>query len=180
MLISHKPKRQQLYYIFHLILNQSRFTYNTCYALGYYLRCYNCRRLKTLKRIKGAKKDVQLEKGGEMLSRDLDIVNLLEMIKYIHLMSSVLLSQDDRFFLQLQHRDMICTDTSEDEVTKIVKSDISSHQPSTTKHVNILEQKDLDQEQKETVRDILKRYEGRHLSDREFRILQGVLTSEFG
>ena len=44
-----------------------------------------------------------------MLFRDLDIVNLLEMIKDYHLMKQVLFTEDDRFFLQLQHRDMICT-----------------------------------------------------------------------
>ena len=54
-LISHKPKPQELYYIFHLILNQSRFTYSTCLALGYYVRCFACRRRSKLKRIKAAK-----------------------------------------------------------------------------------------------------------------------------
>ena len=29
-LISHSPRRQQLYYIYHLILNQTRFTYTNC------------------------------------------------------------------------------------------------------------------------------------------------------
>ena len=47
-----------------------------------------------------------------MLSRDLDIVNLLEMVKYYGLMRQVFFSQDDRFFLKLQHRNMICTDES--------------------------------------------------------------------
>ena len=49
-----------------------------------------------------------------MLFRDLDIVNLLEMIKDYHLMKQVLFSQDDRVFLQLQQRDMICTSSSEE------------------------------------------------------------------
>ena len=34
----------------------------------------------------GATKDSKLEKGKEMLYRDLDIVNLLEMIKDYHMM----------------------------------------------------------------------------------------------
>lgn len=29
-LISHSPRRQQLYYIYHMILNQTRFTYSNC------------------------------------------------------------------------------------------------------------------------------------------------------
>lgn len=36
------------------------------------------------------------------------------MIKDYHLMKDVFFTQDDRFFLQSQHRDMICTDTSEE------------------------------------------------------------------
>ena len=35
-------------------------------------------------------------------------------------------------------------------------------------------------EEKEGVKKILKRYEHKHLSDREFRILQGVMTGNFG
>ena len=50
-----------------------------------------------------------------MLSRDLDIVHLLEMIKDYKLMKDVFFTQDDRFFLKLQHRDMICSSTSSDE-----------------------------------------------------------------
>ena len=64
----------------------------------------------------GTTKDSKLEKGKEMLYRDLDIVNLLEMIKDYHMMRQVLFTEDDRFFLQLQHRDMICSTTSEDDL----------------------------------------------------------------
>ena len=64
----------------------------------------------------GATKDSKLEKGKEMLYRDLDIVNLLEMIKDYHMMRQVLFTEDDRFFLQLQHRDMICSTTSEEDL----------------------------------------------------------------
>lgn len=58
---------------------------------------------------------MQLDKGKHKLNRDLDIINLLEMIKDYHLMKQVLFSQDDRFFLALQHRDMICESTTENE-----------------------------------------------------------------
>ena len=43
-LISDKPKKQQLYWIYALILNQRRLIYTTCNLLTYYLRCYNCRK----------------------------------------------------------------------------------------------------------------------------------------
>ena len=85
-LISHEPKRHQLYYIFHLILNQRRFTYSTCLAIMYFFRCRNCRSRKHLKRTKSAEKDFKLDKGRDKLYRDLDIVNLLEMIKDYHVM----------------------------------------------------------------------------------------------
>ena len=84
-------------------------------AFCYFFRCFHCRRTSKLKKIKGAKRDVQLTKGEDMLFRDLDIVNLLEMIKDYKLMKQVLFSQDDRVFLQLQQRDMICTSSSDDE-----------------------------------------------------------------
>ena len=53
-LISHEPKRHQLYYIFHLILNQRRFTYNTCLSIMYFFRCRNCRSNKKLRHVKSA------------------------------------------------------------------------------------------------------------------------------
>ena len=75
-----------------------------------------------------------LDKGKDKLYRDLDIVRLLEMIKDYHVMKQVLFTHDDRFFLQLQHRDMICSSTSENESdeqyflrekTKVMTSDKS-------------------------------------------------------
>ena len=81
----------------------------------YYFRCRNCRSRNKLKRSKSAEKDFKLEKGRDKLYRDLDIVNLLEMIKDYHVMKQVLFTHDDRFFLQLQHRDMICTTSSEQD-----------------------------------------------------------------
>lgn len=100
-LISHRPKRQQLFYIFHLILNQRRFSYNTCYAIRYFFSCLACRGKRSLKNLKRAKQDVFLDRGIEKLSRDLDIVNLLDMVKGYHVMKQVLFSEDDRFLLQL-------------------------------------------------------------------------------
>ena len=79
----------------------------------YFFRCRSCRRREKLKKI--AKKDFLLDKGKDKLYRDLDIVRLLEMIKDYHVMKQVLFTHDDRFFLQLQHRDMICSSTSEND-----------------------------------------------------------------
>lgn len=113
-MLHHRPKRQSLYYIFHLILNQKKLTYNTCYALQYVFRCFICRKTKSLRTLKGAKKDYELDLGIDMLARDLDVVSFLQLTKDYHLIKQVLFNQDDQFLTQLQHRDMICTSTSED------------------------------------------------------------------
>ena len=79
-LISYKPRRQQLFYIFHMILNQRRLSYNTCLALCYYFRCFACRKERSLKRKSSSKQDFYLDQGIRKLNRDLDINNLLEMV----------------------------------------------------------------------------------------------------
>ena len=98
-----------------MILNQRKFTYNTCMAIMYFFRCRNCRSRENLRRIKSAEKDFKLNKGEEKLFQDLDIVKLLQMIKDYRVMKQVIFTHDDLFFLQLQHRDMICSSSSEQE-----------------------------------------------------------------
>lgn len=68
---------------------------------------------------------MQLDKGTNKLNRDLDIVNLLEMIKDYHLMKQVLFNQDERFFLKLQRRDLICESSSENEMMSEVELSIT-------------------------------------------------------
>ena len=69
-----------------MILNQRRLTYSTCKAFGYYFQCFACRKNSSLKTKKAAKQDFYLNKGIQKLSRDLDIVNLLEIVKGFHVM----------------------------------------------------------------------------------------------
>ena len=64
---------------------------------------------------KSAEHDVYLDRGIDKLSRDLDIVNLLKLIKGYHVMKQVLFSHQDRFFLQLQRRDIIYSSSSEEQ-----------------------------------------------------------------
>ena len=113
-LISERPKRQQLYYIFHMIINQRKFSYNTFNAIRYFLCCRVCRNKSSLNKIKSGKQDLYLDRGTDKLSRDLDIVNILDMVKGYHVMKQVLFSQDDRFLLKLQRRDMIHSSSTED------------------------------------------------------------------
>jgi len=63
------------------------------------LRCFVCRKTRSLKKDKSSKQDFYLDKGIDKLSRDLDIVSLLEMVKGYHVMKQVLFSHEDRFFL---------------------------------------------------------------------------------
>jgi len=100
-LISERPKRQQLFYIFHLILNQRQFSYNTFNAVRYYLACLHCRKKSSIRSSSIAKQDFYLNKGIDKLSKNLDIVNLIDMMKGYHVMKQVLFSQEDRFLLRL-------------------------------------------------------------------------------
>ena len=121
-----------------------------------------------------------------MLSQDLDIVNLLEMIKDYKLMKDVFFTQDDRFFLKLQHRDMICSGSTSSEdhgdLSSSANQSSAKQQPrrdskrtslgnslfadKAMRHGIFDEIKEkMDDSQKEFVRSLLKRYEGRNLSE---------------
>ena len=93
-------------------MNQRRLSYNLCLALAYYFRCFACRKTSSLKNNTRSKTDFYLDRGIEKLSRDLDIVNLLDIVKGFHVMKQVLFNQDERFFLHLQRRDMIYSSES--------------------------------------------------------------------
>ena len=82
-------------------------------AMRYYLGCLACRKTSSLKRMGST--DVYLDRGIDKLSRDLDIVNLLDLIKGYRVMKQVLFSQQDRFLLQMQRRDVIYSSSSEEQ-----------------------------------------------------------------
>ena len=58
---------------------------------------------------------MQLNRAKELLYQDLDIVNLLEMIKDYRLIKRVFFTHDDRQLLQLQHRDTVRASTTESD-----------------------------------------------------------------
>ena len=78
-LISDKPKKQQLYWIYALILNQRRLVYTTCNLLTYYLRCNQCRKQNSLKNSQG-RVDYYLNRGIMKLNQDLDITRMIEIL----------------------------------------------------------------------------------------------------
>ena len=76
------------------------------------------RKSKSLKKSKSSKVDYYLNKGINKLKRDLDIVNLLEIVKGFYVMKQVLFSLDDRFLLKFQRRDIIHSSESDDDQIK--------------------------------------------------------------
>ena len=46
--ISKKPKRQQLYYLYKMIMNRRMFVYSLQHVFRYFLKCYFCRSNKSL------------------------------------------------------------------------------------------------------------------------------------
>ena len=110
-MLSLPPKRNQLYFIFHLILNQRIIVYRTWDAIKFYFSCRHCRKQRSLKKYKS--KDFYLNQGIQKLQTDLDIVNLLEIIKGFRIIQQVLFTKDDQFFLKHQRRDIIDSDLAE-------------------------------------------------------------------
>ena len=93
-MISGKPKRQQLYYIYHLIVNQTLFKYAIVGAINSCVRCFICRSQKSLRRIQSGRNDFYMNQGMKKLERDLDIVNLIDLIKGYRVMRKVLFNHD--------------------------------------------------------------------------------------
>lgn len=89
-LIAARPNRQQLYYVFHSILNQRKLSYSKCQAICYNMRCFFCLSESRLKKSKRSKSDFYLNRGIKKLTRDLDISKLLEMVQVFKVMKQTL------------------------------------------------------------------------------------------
>ena len=92
-LISEKPKKQQLYWIFALILNQRRLVYDTCNLFSYYLRCNNCRKQSSLKKSKSGRIDYNLNQGIKKLDQDLDITKMIEVLQSAKILRYLVLTK---------------------------------------------------------------------------------------
>ena len=140
------------------------------------------RKKQSLKRNQHRKADFYLDRGIKKLDRDLDVSQLLEMVQVYRVMKQTLFSQDDRFFLRMQRKDVIC---SSDTAVNNTDSKNPDKQWKTLKAkatvASILNQDEaINPQQKQNLRKMLERFEGRKLRDREFRILQGILLKDFG
>jgi len=106
------PSKQSLYAIYHLIVNQVKMSYGWRDLVASSFKCLCCRSTRRLKRLHGENKaEFYYRKGEEKLNKDLNIVNMIEMMKGFRVMKQVLFDQNQLFFLNFQQRDVILTDT---------------------------------------------------------------------
>lgn len=82
-LLSKIPTKQQLFAVFHLIINQHRLVYSHGDLIISAIRCLCLRKNRNLLKggSHGEKKEYYIRKGADKLVRDLDIVNLIDLIK---------------------------------------------------------------------------------------------------
>ena len=114
-----------------------------------------------------------LNKGIEKLERDLDIVELLEIIHGFRVMKKTLFTKDERFLLRHQRANAIhsASDSkSDDDLLNMNKQ-------------NRLEALSMSQKEREnrsqSLRSLLNRFEKRKLDNKELRVLQAVLSQDF-
>ena len=81
MPISSKPKKQQLYYLYKMIMNRRTFEYKMRHTLRYYFKCFCLRSNKSLKQIKDGKRDVYFDLASRKLDKDLDVITLLRIMQ---------------------------------------------------------------------------------------------------
>ena len=91
------------------------FKYATLSTFKSCLRCFICRSQKSLRRIESARNDFYLNQGLKKLERDLDIVNLIDLIKGYRVMRKVLFNHDQRFLMKFQKQDVLDSDYSNSE-----------------------------------------------------------------
>ena len=115
--ISIKPQKQQLYFLYKLIMNRKMFHYScTDRILVFFNRistifcCCKKRKIKNCcsKRFNSAEKQNRLfTKGKHKLTRDLDIVTLIQRQQMHDVNKQALYNSTERFLLQYQRRNVI-------------------------------------------------------------------------
>ena len=84
---SNRPKRQQLFWIYKMIMNRKNFQYTFADGIKYYfwkiknVRGCPCRSNKSFKELRMPKKDIQLKKARKRLMEELDIVRLVNTMR---------------------------------------------------------------------------------------------------
>ena len=123
--ISEKPQRGKLYFLFNLMMNRTSFSFGwfdrALHRVSNILCCCRktCISKSCSKRYQNAKKTHKLfEKGKKKLTRDLDIVKLIQHNQKNFINQQVIFNHDERFLLQFQRRNVIDpdTDSAEDNI----------------------------------------------------------------
>ena len=107
------------------------------------------------------------KKGKKKLTRDLDIVKLIQHNQRNFINSQVIFNHDERFLLQFQRRNVIDPDSSSDE------ENIKEHEKYDWK---ALQQPERKQDKEPLVKKILERIQGKTVDDQTRRILMGIAT----
>ena len=110
--ISKRPKRQQLYFIYKMIMNRRNFEYSLRNALRYY---FNCRSSSSLNKKNKDKRDLYLNKGINKLKDDLDIVQLLKLIQNFGQSQHALFDDNEVKLMALQRRQVISSNSENSE-----------------------------------------------------------------
>ena len=97
-LISSKPSKEQLFFLYNVVMNRVKFEYSFRHVILYFIRCLACRR-NSVRNEPHLKRDYYLNKGGNKLRKDLDIVQMLHMIHGFDALQSVLFDNHDRQLL---------------------------------------------------------------------------------
>ncbi len=90
----------QLCVILQLITNQRFFRYNMIDLVKSALYCVPCRSDKSLKKSKVGRKDLHFKTGVAKLEKDLDVLNLLAMMKLFRSLRHVLFTKEQSLFLK--------------------------------------------------------------------------------
>ena len=105
--LSRKPKRQQLYYLYRIIMNRRKFHYTLKHVFKYYFKCIWCRSNKAIRQLNDGKRDLYYGRAERKLAKDLDVITLLQMIQSAEIVQSILFDKNARQLLQFQRKKVV-------------------------------------------------------------------------
>ena len=109
--IGSTPKRQQLFYIYRLIMNRRNFEYSLKHLFKYFCLCRSLRRNDKLRQ-GPAKRDLYLNRAIVKLKKDMSIVKLLNRAQIVEEMHQILFNKSDRMLMEMQKRRVVSSNSS--------------------------------------------------------------------
>ena len=109
--ISKKPKKQQLYLIFKLIMNRKRFQFNFKERMAVMMSeiCFCFKKRKAY--LWAQKNQNSYNRGVHKLTTDLDVNNIIERTKRADVVNSVNFNPAQRFLIQFNKGNVIHSDS---------------------------------------------------------------------